>query len=109
MVKRSTALLGAALLALVLLSGCSSEPEPEFGTISAKEHDPAGTERECKRKNGKRKCKTVEKPEEWELKLSFDGKSFEDEVSETQFEAVAEGDCWSTKADEVVDAARCEA
>jgi len=81
----------------------------EAGMATRAEHDEAGTERECKRKNGKRKCKTVQTPEEWELKLSFDGKSFEDEVSEAQFEAVAEGDCWSTKADEVVDAARCEA
>jgi hypothetical protein len=103
------ALLGAALLTLAVLAGCSKEADPEFGTVSTKEHDPGGVERVCKRKNGKRSCKNETKPEEWELKLTFDGKSFEDEVSEAQFEGVAEGDCWSTKADEVVDAARCAA
>jgi hypothetical protein len=109
MKNRLVALAGACCLLLVLTAGCSKAADPEFGTISTKEHDPGGTERVCKRKNGKKSCKNERKTEEWELKLTFDGKSFEDEVTEAQFEGAQEGDCWSTKADEVVDAARCEA
>lgn len=107
--NRIVALIGACTLVVLLAAGCSSEPDPEFGTVTAKEHDEGGTERVCKRKDGKRSCKNETTPEEWELKLTFDGKDFEDEVTGTQFESAAEGDCWSTKADEVVDAARCEA
>lgn len=109
MKNRLVALIGVCGLLLVLASGCSEKADPEFGTVSTKEHDPGGVERVCKRKDGKTSCKNETKEEEWELKLSFDGTSFEDEVTEAQFEAVAEGDCWSTKTDQVVDAARCEA
>ena len=109
--KKLLILTCAALVALTSLglTSCSSEPDPDFGTVTGKEHDPASTKRTCKRTNGKRRCTTKTSSEEWELKLSFDGTSFEDEVSASQYEAAAEGDCWSTKADEVVDASKCAA
>ncbi|NAZ74508.1 hypothetical protein GTQ99_03595 [Kineococcus sp. T13] len=91
----AAALLAAAALAL---SACG---EPVVGTVTAKEHEAAETERTTTRKctgsGAEEKCRSVpttrHDPEEWELTVETDdGSTVEFTVAEDVYDSVRVGD-----------------
>ena len=88
----------ALLAAALVLTACG---EPVVGTVTAKEHEAAETERTTTRKctgsGAEKTCKNVpttrHDPEEWELTVETDdGSTVEFTVDEDVYESVQVGD-----------------